>query len=58
MTNFQKKIILRALDNLDELSEWEAEFIDSLAGNEDDYVLSEKQNSVLNRIQQKLDFGG
>ncbi len=57
MNGFQKKIVLRALDNLDELSEWEGEFISSLADRDEDYVVSEKQNKILNRIQQKLDFG-
>ncbi len=58
MNGFQKKIVLRALDELEQLSEWEGEFINSLADRDDDYVVSEKQNKILNRIQQKLDFGG
>jgi len=57
MTNFQKKIILRAMDHLGDLTEWEAEFIDSLAKREEDYELSSKQNHFLNEIQKKLDFG-
>ena len=44
MTGFQRKIILRALDELDNLSEWEAGFIDSLAKKEDDYDVSDGQN--------------
>lgn len=56
MTGFQRKIVLRALDSDDKLSEWEVEFIDSLADKDDNYELSDKQNHVLNRIQQKIDF--
>ena len=57
MNGFQSKIISDALDDPEALTEWEYEFIDSLADHEDDYELSEKQNQVLNRIGQKLDFG-
>lgn len=54
MNGFQKKIVLKALDNQDVLSEWEVDFIDSLAERDESKPLSEKQNEILNRIQQKL----
>lgn len=54
MDNFQKKIVSRALDDLDMLSEWEIEFILSISELEDS-PLTDKQKSVLNRILQKLD---
>ena len=57
MNQFQINTITRALDDPMKLTEWEYAFIDSLSDNEEDYELSEKQNKVLNRIGQKLDFG-
>ena len=57
MNKFQTGIVTRAIDDPEALTEWENEFIDSIADNEDDYVPSVKQNAVLNRIGQKLDFG-
>lgn len=56
MDRFQNKIILRALNNEDKLTEWESDFINNLADKEEGYKLSDKQASILNRIQQKLDF--
>lgn len=53
MNGFQKKIVLKALDNEDLLTEWELDFINSLAGLEDK-PLSARQNELLNRISQKL----
>ncbi len=55
MNGLQKKIVIRALDAGDELTEWEHEFVSSLADRGDDYELSQKQNSILNRIWEKLD---
>lgn len=43
------------MDQPEKLTDWENEFIDSLAEKDDDYELSEKQNRILNRISQKLD---
>ena len=57
MNKFQIRIVTRALDAPEELTEWEHEFIDSISERGDDYELSENQNRVLNRIGQKLDFG-
>lgn len=54
MNRVQRKFIIDALDHPDALTEWEYDFINNLAEREDDYELSEKQNSVLNRIIQKI----
>lgn len=54
MNRVQEKFILDALDQPEKLTEWEYDFINSLAEKENDYELSEKQNSILNRIQRKL----
>ena len=55
MNSYQKKRILEALDNEYKLTEWEWDFINSLADkDEDEYELSSKQNSILNRISQKM----
>lgn len=54
MNGFQKKIVLKALDNQDALSEWEVEFVNNLAGRKSEKPLSDRQNEVLNRIQHKL----
>ena len=54
MNGFQKKQILRALDKPEVLTDWEQDFIDSLAELDEDALLSEKQNAVLNRIAEKL----
>lgn len=53
MNGFQKKIVLKALDNEDLLTEWELEFVNSLAEREE-RDLSGKQNEILNRISGKL----
>lgn len=53
MNGFQKSIIVQALDYPEPLSEWEYDFINSLADKDDDYELSSRQNEVLNRISQK-----
>lgn len=54
MNNWQKKQIQRALDNPDKLSEWEYDFVNSLADQDEAKVLSEKQNQILNRIAEKV----
>lgn len=54
MNGYQRKRILEALDNEAKLSEWEWDFINSLADRPDDYELSHKQNEILNRISQKM----
>lgn len=50
----QKQIIKDALDEPEKLTDWENEFIASVAEIEDDQELTQKQNAVLNRISQKL----
>lgn len=52
---FQDHQIARALDRPEDLTEWELEFLESVAERD---VLTDKQRSVLNRIIYKLDFGG
>lgn len=54
MNRVQIQFIKDALDQPEELTDWENEFINSLADRPDDYELSEKQNEILNRIQRKL----
>lgn len=53
MNGFQKKIVLKAMENEDLLTPWESEFINSLAERED-RDLSKKQNEILNRISEKM----
>jgi len=52
MNGFQKKIIERAIDDPEPLSDWEFDFVNDMADKEDQPV-SEKQNAILNRISQK-----
>lgn len=54
MNSYQEKRVIEAMDNPEKLTDWENEFIDSLADKEEDYKLSTKQNAVLNRISQKM----
>jgi hypothetical protein len=54
MNTFQRKTIDRAYDNEHKLSAWELDFIESLHDKPDNYELSEKQNSILNRIGEKV----
>ena len=58
MNKIQRKFVIDALDQEHKLSEWESRFINDLAERDEqspDYVLSDKQNEILNRIQRKLD---
>jgi len=55
MNRVQKRFIKDALDQPEKLAEWENTFISDLAEKDDDYELTERQNSVLNKIQGKLD---
>jgi len=54
MNTFQEKTIERALKNDDKLSSWECDFIESLDEKGEGYELSDKQNSILNRIGEKV----
>lgn len=57
MNGYQRKRVLEAMDNDNKLTEWEVDFINSLA-DQDEITpardLSEKQNDVLNRITQRI----
>ena len=46
MTGLEKKVILRALDQPDNLTEWENDFINNLADKEH-ITLSQKQSEIL-----------
>ncbi len=53
MNKVQIQIIKEALEQPDKLSDWEYDFIDAasnVAKEDDDYVFTEKQNHILNRI--------
>jgi len=51
----QIRFIKDAMDQPENLTEWENNFINDLSEKEDDYELSERQNATLNKIQRKLD---
>lgn len=53
MNGFQKKVILDALDDPEPLTDWEYDFVQSLAEKDDDYVLTSKQNEIVNKISQR-----
>lgn len=55
MNRVQIKFIKDALDQEHKLTPWESDYVNDLAEKQDDYELSDKQNSILNRIQGKLD---
>lgn len=50
----QKQIIKEALDRDDLLDEWEAGFISDMAEKSDDYPVSPGQNTILNRIGNRI----
>ena len=54
MNGFQKKQVLRALDAPEKLTDWEYDFVNSLADRDESRPLSDKQNSILNRIAEKV----
>ncbi len=54
MNKVQIQIIKDAMDNPELLTEWENDFIDDIAEYENDQVLTEKQNSIVNRIGSKV----
>lgn len=53
----QIKFIKDAMDEPEKLTDWENEFINNIADLADDRELTEKQNSILNRIVTKLNRG-
>lgn len=54
MNRIQLKFIEDAEEREDLLTDWERQFIDDLSNKDDDYVLSPRQNEILNRISNKL----
>ena len=54
MNRIQKQIIKDGIEYPERLNDWEYDFINDLADKDDDYTLSEKQNSIVNRIGSKL----
>lgn len=54
MNGFQKKQIKRALDQPENLTDWEYDRMLEWAEYPDERELSEKQNKILNRIAEKL----
>lgn len=54
MNNYQFKRVHEADDFIDYLNEYERKFIKSLVGKDKDYELSDNQNSLLNKISQKV----
>ena len=54
MNGSQLKFLDDAEHNESLLSDWERNFIDGLSNASEDYELSKKQNSILNRISQKI----
>lgn len=56
MDNIQIKMINEALENQDELTSWESDFVQDLSMKDKHYPLSEKQRAVLYRISKKINF--
>ena len=54
MNRIQKKIISDAIDLPEILSDSEYDFVNDLAEKDDDYQLSQKQNSWLNSIGTRI----
>jgi len=54
MNRVQKKIIKEALDSPEILDKWEYDFINNIAEKDDSYELSAKQNSIINRIGNRI----
>lgn len=55
MNGLQLKWLEKADEQSDQLNDWEQEFVENLMDKPEDYELSLKQNSVLNKIHSKLD---
>ena len=54
LNKVQAKLVEQIEENEDQLTDWERKFIDDIQKN--DYTLSEKQNSIINRIHHKVVF--
>jgi len=57
VSDYHRSIISQALDSPELLTEWEVDFIDNVAEKDLDYVFSEKQAEILNRIEHKIALG-
>lgn len=57
MNKLHDRLIKEALDHEENLTQWEIEFLDSLAKQVEKRELSEKQAKILNKINQKAVFG-
>jgi len=53
MNNIQKRFNNDAIEDPEPLTEWEYDFIQSIAEKNAESELTEKQNHILNRISQK-----
>ncbi|MCP4470162.1 MAG: hypothetical protein GY815_05665 [Gammaproteobacteria bacterium] len=54
MNKVQAKLIEVIEENEDQLTDWERKFIDDITSN--DYTLTDKQNSIVNRIHHRVVF--
>lgn len=54
INGFQKKIIGRALEQVYRLTDWEEAFCQSIQGGGSYALISENQNSMINKIGNKL----
>ena len=54
MNKVQSKFVCDCLENEHLLTEWESQFINNIADKDENYQLSDKQNSILNRIIGKV----
>lgn len=53
MNRLQIKIIKDAIEDPEPLTDWEHDRIQEWAAKDKEYVFSEKQNAIINRIGQK-----
>ena len=53
MTKVQIHFIKQSLEDPEPLTDWECDFIANLADKDETYIISDKQNKILNRISQK-----
>lgn len=54
MNGYQRKRVNEALEYKEYLNEYESRFINNMADKGEDYELSTNQNSLLNRISEKV----
>ena len=55
MNGLQQRWLEKADEQSDQLSDWKQEFVENLLTKSEHYELSDKQNSVLNKINTKLE---